>query len=86
MNEEWIREQVAARDSLEDALAQSRRAAAFAVTMARTVGTLADAIDRVRELHKRHDDDPGGPPYCAECTSEYAPWPCPTIRALGGVS
>lgn len=48
------------------------------------VRTLVGAVDRVRELHKRCDDDPGGPPYCAECTSEYAPWPCATIRALGG--
>lgn len=53
MNEEQIREQVSARDSLEEALGQSRRAQHFAVNMARTVGTLADAIERVQAFCDR---------------------------------
>jgi hypothetical protein len=79
MNEEFIRGQVNARDSVDEALAQSHRAVAFAVNMARTVGTLADAVQRVRELHARMSSDPGAT--CQGCARHY---PCPTIRALDG--
>lgn len=46
------------------------------------------AIDRVREIHTHFWLDE---PYCSECHSyevdeKYASYPCPTIRALDGIT
>ncbi|MCU1612609.1 MAG: hypothetical protein JWO98_149 [Frankiales bacterium] len=42
-------------------------------------GTVADAIDRVRTLHRQEYG------CCAECTHESGVvWPCATIRAIDG--
>jgi hypothetical protein len=45
---------------------------------------LRAAIERVRAVHRRYDDDPGGPAYCIGCNEYDMAWPCPTIRALDG--
>lgn len=48
------------------------------------VPALAAAVERVRELH-RQGDSPAAKRFggCLHCRE---PWPCPTIRALGGAS
>ncbi|MEU6342189.1 hypothetical protein ABZ883_14755 [Streptomyces sp. NPDC046977] len=53
----------------------------------RCPGCLADAIERVRQLHTRVEPESGSPAYCAHCVQceDRAPWPCDTIRALDGI-
>ena len=80
MNEEQIREQVSARDSLEEALAQSRRAQHFAVNMARTVGALADAVERVQRFcEEQQVEDVNGGMADADTV-----WPSDVLKVLRG--
>jgi len=49
------------------------------------VRELEATVEKVRAKHRRQDDD--DEPYCGSCWASpygYAPWPCPTIEAIGG--
>jgi hypothetical protein len=70
-------------DAAEASEAQQQLATvreAFAAATTRAARAQA-ALDRVRALHPQEGD------YCAVCTTDFgrlsAPWPCPTIRAIG---
>lgn len=49
------------------------------------VRTLVAAVDRVRDLHRISPVAPSYDPYCGACRYDDG-WPCPTIRALEGMS
>ena len=50
-----------------------------------SIGTIAERVENVRELHKQIGDYCG---YCADigscCNPKDFEYPCPTIRALDG--
>jgi hypothetical protein len=44
----------------------------------------ARAIERVRQLHRDWEADPGHCAHCQVADGNLVPYPCPTIRALDG--
>jgi hypothetical protein len=63
--------------------------AADLVAALRGAGAERDAVDRaavnrVRELHRNWDADPGHCAHCQDGMGNPLPWPCPTVQALDG--
>lgn len=47
--------------------------------LAAEVRQLRAALTEIRDMHQIVDDDPAGPPYCAQCDADGYPDPCRTF-------